>query len=150
MKAVHIISFTARLAFMVTMVLGLLFWVAHISFLNGLLNFLVRIGFTSIHELFGVIGVLFMFAFGVILVLTSKIRLLGVGTMAYALLIPALGLTQTLILWGNLHWLIQVLHLLVGIGAMYLARAGEKRYRHLRPSGNETPASSAAALQSAR
>ena len=94
--------------------------------------------------------VLFMFAFGVILVLTSKIRLLGVGTMAYALLIPALGLTQVFILAGGLHWLIQALHLLVGIGAMYLTHGGEQRYKHLRLSGSETSASSAAALQAAR
>ncbi len=33
-------------------------------------------------------------------------------------IVPAFGLTQDMIFVGNLHWLIQTAHLLVGIGAM--------------------------------
>jgi hypothetical protein len=47
--------------------------------------------------------------------------------------VPAFGLTQTLILVGALHWVIQAAHLLVGIGAMVLAQRIEKRYQqHLK------------------
>jgi hypothetical protein len=56
--------------------------------------------------------------------------------MIYALVVPAFGLTQALILVGNLHWVIQAAHLLVGIGAMYLARGIEKRYQHLKLEEN--------------
>jgi hypothetical protein len=45
------------------------------------------------------------------------------------LMIPAFGMTQKLILMGNLHWLIRIAHLLMGIGAMALVQAMEKRYR---------------------
>jgi len=41
-----------------------------------------------------------------------------------------LGLTQTEILPGNLHWLIEVLHLVLGLGAIGLGErlsAGIKR-----------------------
>ena len=51
--------------------------------------------------------------------------------MIYALVVPVFGLTQTLILIGDVHWLIQVAHLLLGIGAMVLIRRIEKRYQHL-------------------
>lgn len=52
--------------------------------------------------------------------------------MIYALLVPAFGLTQSMILVGPLHWLIQAAHLLVGIGAMVLVLRIEKRYRQLK------------------
>jgi hypothetical protein len=36
----------------------------------------------------------------------------------WGLIAPILGLTQANILTGNFHWVIQVIHLLIGIGAM--------------------------------
>lgn len=133
MRAVHMISLIARLAFMATMVLGLLFWIAHLPFLGMLLNVLVQVDFTGIHEVLGLIGVLFFLALSGVALFTRGIRLLGAGSIVYAFLVPALGLTQSMFLMGNLHWLIQAVHLLLGIGAMYLARAIEKRYQQLKP-----------------
>src|SRR5207302_8286236 len=69
---------------------------------------------------------------GSVAVFTKRSRLLGAGSMIYAFLVPAFGLTQSMILVGNLHWLIQAAHLLVGIGAMVLIRRIEKRYQHLK------------------
>src|SRR5713101_10104304 len=119
MRAVRIISWIARVALMATLVLGLLFWIAQMSLI-------------SFHMLFGLIGVLSLLVLGMVAVFTRGIRLLGVGSMVYALIVPAFGLAQSLILVGNLHWLIQTAHLLVGIGAMALAQVIEKRYRRLR------------------
>jgi hypothetical protein len=144
MRAVHIISLIARVALMVTMALGLLFWIAQISFLSMLLNILVQIGFTSIHELFGLTGVLALLVLGTVAVSTSGIRLLGVGSMVYAVMVPVFGLTQSMILVGNLHWLIQAAHLLVGIGAMALAQLIDKRHQHLR---SENPSRTAFILR---
>jgi hypothetical protein len=132
MRAVHIISLIARVALMVTMALGLLFWIAQISFLSMLLNILVQIGFTSIHELFGLTGVLALLVLGTVAVSTSGIRLLGVGSMVYAVMVPVFGLTQSMILVGNLHWLIQAAHLLVGLGALALAGIIGTRYLRLK------------------
>jgi hypothetical protein len=119
MRAVHIISWIARVALMVTLVLGLLFWLAQMSLI-------------SLHILFGLIGVLSLLVLGMVAVFTRGIRLLGVGSIMYALIMLAFGLTQDLILEGNLYWLTQVAHLLVGIGAMALALVIDKRYRHLK------------------
>ena len=123
MKAVRIISWIARIALMATMVLGLLFWITQISFIG-------------IHMLLGLTGVLSLLVLGTVAVWTRGIRLLGAGSIVYALMVPAFGLTQSMILVGNLHWLIQTAHLLVGIGAMALAQVIEKRYRHLRKAAS--------------
>src|SRR5690349_9404323 len=132
MKAIRIISLIARLALMVTMVLGLVFWIAQLFVWIGLLVFLAQIGFPGIHEGFGTLGVLGLLILGSVAMFTKGSRLLGVGSMIYALVVPAFGLTQTLILVGNLHWLIQAAHLLVGIGVMLMARGIERRYQRLK------------------
>jgi deazaflavin-dependent oxidoreductase (nitroreductase family) len=132
MKPIHFISLAARVALMVTLGLGLLFWIAELFEWVGLLVFLAQIGFPGIHEGFGTLGVLGLFLLGSVAVFTKGSRLLGVGSMIYALLVPAFGLTQLMILVGPLHWLIQVAHLLVGIGAMVLVLRIEKRYRKLK------------------
>jgi len=122
---------------MVTMGLGFLFWIAQMFVWSRLLVLLAQIGFPGIHEEIGTIGVLGLLILGSVAVFTKGSRLLGAGSIIYALLVPAFGLTQALILVGNLHWLIQIAHLLVGIGAMFLARRIEKRYRCLRKAASE-------------
>lgn len=119
MRAVHIISWIARVALMVTLVLGLLFWITDMSLI-------------SLHMLFGLIGVLSLLVLGMVAVFTRGLRLLGVGSMVYALIVLASGPTQDMFLVGNLHWLIQAAHLLVGIGAMAVALVIDKRYRRLK------------------
>src|SRR5258708_35814946 len=115
MKAVRIISWVARVALIVTMVLGLLYWIAQLFVWIGLLVFLAQIGFPDIHEGFGTIGVLGLLILGTVAVFTKGSRVLGGGSMSYAFLVPAFGLTQTLILVGALHWVIQAAPFLVGI-----------------------------------
>lgn len=132
MKTIHLISLVARVALLVTLGLGLLFWIGELFVWGGLLVFLAGIGFPGIHEGFGTLGVLGLFILGSVAVFTKGSRLLGAGSMIYALLVPAFGLTQSLILVGNLHWLIQVAHLLLGIGAMMLVLRIEKRSRQLK------------------
>ena len=132
MKTIRLISLVARVALMVTLGLGLVFWIAQLFVWIGLLVFLAQIGFPNIHEGFGTIGVLGLLILGSVAVLTKGSRQLGAGSILYALLVPAFGLTQPLILVGNLHWMIRAAHLLVGIGTMVLVRSIEKRYLRLK------------------
>ncbi|MBO0781770.1 MAG: hypothetical protein J2P37_23370 [Ktedonobacteraceae bacterium] len=150
MKAVRIISLIARVALMVAMVLGLLFWIAQISFISTFMSGVAQV-IIGIHPWIGLTGALFLLVLGVVAIFTRGIRLPGVGGVVYAAIMPAFGLTQSLILMGNLHWLIQVAHLLVGVGAMYLARGIERRYLRLRVSGSEgATISGATAAQAVR
>ena len=41
----------------------------------------------------------------------------------WGLIVVALGMTQDSLLTGDLHWLIKVLHLLVGVGAVGMAES---------------------------
>ena len=74
-------------------------------------------------------GVLSPLMLGTVAAFTGGIRLLGVGSMVDAVIVPVFGLTQSMILAGNLHWLFRTAHPLIGIGVMALAQMIDKRYR---------------------
>ncbi|MBB6018775.1 hypothetical protein ACFP9V_23340 [Deinococcus radiopugnans] len=46
--------------------------------------------------------------------------LLGLA-LVWGLVVPAIGVLQLRLLPGNLHWIIQVFHLLLGVGAVALS-----------------------------
>lgn len=119
MLAVRIIRGIAGVAGLGALTLGLLFWIANIDFI-------------SLHMLFGLTVALSLLTLGVVGVLTSGMRLLGVIGIIYALLVPAFGVTQATLLVGSLHWLIQAAHLLVGLGALALAGILGTRYLRLK------------------
>jgi hypothetical protein len=90
----------------VVLILGLLFWA-------GLDPNLIKI-----HVVLG--GALVLSLWGLAF-LAARARVsagLVVLTIAWSLVLPALGLTQAQILLGPAHWVIHVVHLLVGIGAL--------------------------------
>lgn len=134
MKTVRLISFISRVFLMITLGLGLLYWIAQIPVLSRLLALLVQINYISIHEGFGFIGILGLLILGVVAVFTRGSRRLGAGGMIYALVVPAFGLSQPLlqVLMGGWFWLIQIAHLLVGVGAMMLALRIGKRYQQFK------------------
>jgi hypothetical protein len=136
MNAVRFFSLLARAALMITLALGLLYWIAQLQRWRGLLILLARIGFPAIHELFGAIGALSLLLLGGIALWTRGSKLLGAAGVIYALLFPIFGMTQTFVLTGSLHWMIQVAHLLVGLGAMALVQRIEKRYQRLKLAGS--------------
>ena len=119
MIAVRIIVWIGRIAGLGALLLGLLFWIANIDFI-------------SIHILFGLAVALALLALSIVMVFTTGARLLGVIGIVYALILPVFGLRQATLLVGNIHWLIQALHLLVGIGALALIQAMSTRYERFR------------------
>ena len=74
--------------------------------------------FTNIHMLFGLLVTLALLILAVMAVFTSGLRRLGAIGIVYALIVPIFGVTQQMILVGDLHWLIEAAHLLVGFGAI--------------------------------
>src|SRR5258707_7256091 len=75
-------------------------------------------GFITIHMLFGLLVALILLTLAVMAVVTSGLRRMGVIGILYALLVPIFGVTQEMILPGDLHWLIETAHLAVGFGAL--------------------------------
>ena len=76
--------------------------------------------FTDIHMLFGLIVAFALLILAVITVFSSGLRRLGAIGIVYAFIVPIFGVTQQMILVGNLHWLVETAHLVVGFGALAL------------------------------
>lgn len=119
MTAVRIIVWVARIAGVGALLLGLLFWIAQIDLI-------------SFHMLLGITFGLALLLLSIGMLFTVGMRLLGAIGIVYAFILPIFGLTQTRLLIGNLHWLIQVAHLLLGLGALILVQSIYTRYVRLK------------------
>ncbi len=87
-----------------------------------------HVDFTTIHMLFGLIVALALLILAVIAVFSSGLRRLGAIGIVYAFIVPIFGVTQQMILVGNLHWLVETAHLVVGFGALALIGAIGERF----------------------
>lgn len=119
MRAITVLEWILRIAGLGALLLGLLFWI-------------VQLNVIPIHMLFGLTVAITLLIISLLAVFTRGTRLLGGIGIVYAFILPLFGLNQAFILIGNLHWLIQVAHMLVGIGALALAGITAMRYRRFR------------------
>lgn len=120
MSIVRTLQVVGGLVGLGALALGLTIWLTSLDTIIG------------IHMIFGLIVVLILLIFGIQAVTTRELRLLGIIDIVYALIVPILGVTQFNLLPGSLHWLIQVLHLLVGLGAIALMGITGARYLSLK------------------
>jgi hypothetical protein len=104
----------------IMIVLGVLFWTGNATAL------------IPIHMLLGVTLVLLLWTLAVIGAVARVNAGLVAVALIWGLIVPVLGVTQTRLLPGPAHWLIQTLHLLVGLVAIGLAGrlASAIRRRH--------------------
>lgn len=79
--------------------------------------------FTDLHMLFGLIVALALLALALMATFTKGLARIGVIGVVYAVIMPVFGRYQQMILPGDLHWLIETLHLAVGFGALALIGA---------------------------
>ncbi|HEY1390117.1 MAG TPA: hypothetical protein VGF38_16390 [Ktedonobacterales bacterium] len=89
--------------------LGLLFWTGN------------AFALLPLHMLLGVALVLMLWVIAVIALVARVNPILALIGLVWGLIVPILGVTQFQLLPGSLHWIIQALHLLVGIIAIALA-----------------------------
>ena len=92
-------------------VMGVLFWTGR------------ALAMIPVHMLIGLVFVLSLWALTALAVGAGVSRPLALQTVLWGILVLVLGLMQDRLFVGDSHWVIQVLHLLVGIGAI---RQGEK------------------------
>jgi hypothetical protein len=106
-----------RISGVILIILGVLFWTGH------------ALGLVSLHMLLGLILVLALWTLAFIAARAG----VGVGTaaftIAWGIVVLFLGIAQTRLLPGPAHWVIEVLHLLVGLAAMGLGDALAKRIK---------------------
>ena len=115
----RILQTIVGIAGLCALVLGLVIWIANIDL-------------TDIHMLFGLLVTLGLVVMSVIILTARRLRIWGLVGIVYAIILLVFGEAQSNILAGNLRWLIQALHLLVGIGAIVLTGFLGARYRTLK------------------
>lgn len=107
--ATTIIRWFVRIIVPILIVLGVLFWTDHAQ------------GLIPVHILIGILLVLSLWTLAFLAVRAGVSPGLAVLAVAWGILLAILGLTQARLLVGNAHWLIQILHLLVGLAGLALA-----------------------------
>ncbi len=95
--------------------LGVLFWTGH------------AMSLLPLHMLLGGLFVITLLVLVVLGLVARNSRGLAVVALLWTLLVPAVGVAQLRLLPGADHWVIQVIHLLVGIVAMGLGHALARR-----------------------
>jgi hypothetical protein len=111
-----------RICYVTQILLGILLWTGNGDNLRGL------------HILLGTVIVLGLWATGVALVLRGGSPVLAGALLVYGVVVLYVGLNQEQWLPGTLHWLIQVLHLVLGLGTMALTETTRQRIRAGRTS----------------
>jgi len=122
MRAINISIMVLRIAFLLALILGILFWIGNAQNL------------TLIHMLLGFIVVISLWVIGLAQGFTKGGSFaLAVATFVLGLILAIVGLYQTGWLVGSNHWIIQVIHLLLGLSAIALgemiARRTKRRLR---------------------
>jgi len=79
------------------------------------------VGLVSLHMIIGLLFVLALWAIAGIAIARRQNTGLAVLAFVWGVLIAWLGMTQRGLLVGDLHWIVRVLHLLVGVAAMPIA-----------------------------
>jgi hypothetical protein len=108
-----------RISAILALILGILFWAS------------VATTLIPIHMLLGIIVTLSLWTLGGAIATTKGGIGLAIGAFILGVLVIGLGVTQQQLLFGSLHWLIQVLHLLFGLAAIGMGEVIAGRYRRL-------------------
>ena len=119
------LQMAARVLWLAQIVLGVLFWTGNATPL------------TDLHMLLGLVFALLVAVLAVLVGVRGGSPGLLVGGLALAVLLPVVGIGQTGWLAGPQHWVIQVVHLLIGLAAIAVAEAAGGRLR--RQAGMASP-----------
>jgi len=120
-----IAQMTVRLFGVILLLLGLAFWTGH------------ALELVNTHMLIGVLFVIALWTLsGVAAAAHQSGGLVTLGFI-WGIVVLAFGMTQRSLMQGSAHWVIQVLHLLVGLTAMWL---GETLAKRIKLSAVGTPA----------
>ena len=110
MRATAAISlWIVRVAGTLQLLLGALFWTGH------------AYSFLPLHIISGVVIVLTLWTVAVLALVARTRRGLALFGLVWGLALPAFGMQQASMLAGSMHWIIRVLHLIMGLAAMALA-----------------------------
>jgi hypothetical protein len=125
--SINILRMLMRVLGAILIVLGLLFWSGN------------ALALIPVHMLAGLLLVLSLWTMAILAARGGEQPGLVTLAFAWGLVVPILGVTQDSLLHGPAHVLIQVVHLLLGLGAIglteVLARRCLPRLTGVRPGG---------------
>jgi hypothetical protein len=107
MRTITAIQMAIRVVGVVQLVLGILFWTGN------------ALGLVDLHQLLGILLVLGLWTMAALAHRAGVPASLAAAL--WGLIVPIVGLTQRELVPGSAHWVIQVIHLLLGIGLIALA-----------------------------
>ena len=115
---IRIASVVLSLAGILALILGLFFW-----FGTGL-------NLVSMHMLLGLLAVGALWVIGIAQALSrGGSWLLAAVALIVGAITAGLGMIQSSLLVGDLHWVVQIIHLALGILTIGLGHMGAARYR---------------------
>src|SRR5262249_55540538 len=109
MRTIVVLRAVAGVLFLTQLVLGVLFWTGH------------ALALTQLHMALGALFVIGIWTLAVLCARAGAPRAPVVALIALGVVIPIVGVTQMGLLPGPWHWVIRVLHLLLGMAAMPIA-----------------------------
>ncbi len=110
-----------RVAVLAALILGILFWT----------NVADGTGLMVVHGLIGIVVVLSLWVLGIAQALEGGSFGLAVATFVLGFLVLLVGLFQVNWLPGSNHWIIQVIHLLLGLSAIGLGEMIGGRHKRM-------------------
>jgi hypothetical protein len=128
----RIASIVLRLCGALAVILGLLFWSGN------------ALNLIPIHMLLGLLVVLSLWIVGIGQAFSRGGSWpLAIGALLLGLLVIVVGMRQSSLLVGPFHWVIQVVHLLLGILAVGSGQIAAARWRNSSTMREEQPSSAA-------
>ncbi|MGH8261771.1 MAG: hypothetical protein ACREUG_18995 [Steroidobacteraceae bacterium] len=119
---IRVLRLLVTLSGLALIALGVLFWTGR------------ALSLLSVHMALGLFFVICLWALGGLALRSRDARLLAVVVLAWGLLVPIIGMAQLSLLPGSLHWVIQAVHLLIGIVAIGLGHALSARLLRQSPA----------------
>lgn len=108
-----------RVTVLVNLILGIIFWTGNADNLQLL------------HIILGLIAVVSLFTIGIAQGLRGGSFGMALATFVVGFLLAFVGLFQTRWLTGSNHWIIQVIHLILGLAAIGLGERIGSQYRRM-------------------
>ena len=129
---VRIASIVLRIGGALAVILGILFWSGN------------ALNLVPIHMLLGLLVVLSLWIVGIGQAFSSggSWPLAG-GALLLGLLVIVVGMTQSSLIVGSFHWVIKVVHLLLGILAVGMGQIAAARWRSSSAIRKEQPSRAA-------
>ncbi|TME60352.1 MAG: hypothetical protein E6I59_13760 [Chloroflexi bacterium] len=120
MKVITIAVWVLRIAVLAAIILGILFWTGN------------AVNLIPVHMLLGIIAVLSLWVIGLAQGFIKGGSFgLALATFVVGLALAIVGLYQQQWLLGSSHWIIQVIHLLLGLSAIGLGEMINGRTRRI-------------------